>query len=39
MLAAPVASIAWSEEAKYIAGGGDGKDVFAKAVLTESGTK
>jgi hypothetical protein len=39
MLAAPVSSIAWSEDGKHIAAGGDGKDQFAKAILTESGTK
>jgi hypothetical protein len=39
MLAAGVSSIAWTEEGKHIAAGGDGKDQFAKAVLTDSGTK
>jgi len=39
MLAAPVSSIAWSEDGKHISAGGDGKDQFAKAILTETGTK
>lgn len=39
MLAAPVASIAWSEDGRHISAGGDGKDQFAKAILAESGTK
>lgn len=39
MLAAPVSSIAWSEDGKHISAGGEGKDQFAKAILTESGTK
>jgi hypothetical protein len=39
MLAARVNTIAFTDDGKGMAVGGDGKDMFAKAVLTESGTK
>ena len=39
MLPAPVLSIAWTDDGQRIVAAGEGKDVFAKAVLAESGTK
>ena len=39
MLAARVNTIAFTDDGKGMAAGGDGKDMFAKAVITESGTK
>ena len=39
MLAARVNTIAFTDDGKGLAAGGDGKDMFAKAVITESGTK
>ena len=39
MLAGPVYAIAWTDDGQRITAGGEGKDMLAKAVLAESGTK
>ncbi len=39
ILAASVNTIAWSEDGTKLTAAGDGKDMFAKAVIAESGTK
>ena len=39
MLTGAVLAIAWTDDGLRIAAGGEGKDVFAKALISESGTK
>lgn len=39
MLGGPVNTIAWTDDGQRIAAGGEGKDMLAKAVLADSGTK
>ena len=39
MLGGSVFAIAWTDDGMRIAAGGDGKDMLAKAVLADSGTK
>lgn len=39
MLAGPVHTIAWTDDGVRISAAGEGKDMLAKAVLAESGTK
>jgi|LauGreDrversion4_2_1035121.scaffolds.fasta_scaffold175369_2 WD40 repeat protein len=39
MLAGPVHALTWTEDGQRLAAGGEGKDMLAKAVLADSGTK
>jgi WD40 repeat protein len=39
MLAGSVQSIAWTDDGQRICAGGEGKDMFVKAVLADSGSK